>query len=67
MQNADAPSETLLIDDDEPPSGRLDIHSFYPAQVPRLDPIHLTRPVFILPAKKPTSSGRNVMPATFSA
>lgn len=48
MQNADVPAETLIIDDDEPPSGRLAIDTLYPALPSGMDPIHLTRPVFIL-------------------
>jgi lysine 2,3-aminomutase len=52
MQNADAPAETLIVEDDEPPSGRLAIDTLYPAPPAGLDPFHLTRPVFILPAKK---------------
>lgn len=58
MHKAEAPTETLIIDDDEPPSGRLAIDTLYPAPPAGMFPFHLTRPVFILPAKK-TSSPRH--------
>jgi len=62
MQNADAPAETLIMDDDEPPSGRLAIDTLYPVPPSGMDPIHLTRPVFILPAQKTTSPRHPKLP-----
>jgi lysine 2,3-aminomutase len=54
MHKAEAPAETLIIEDDEPPSGRLALDTLYPAPPAGQPSIQLTRPVFILPAQKTT-------------
>jgi len=51
MQKADAPAETLIIEDDEPPSGRLVLKSFYPSPVADFGPVPGKRHTFLVPVK----------------